>query len=152
LEDNVKEADGKPKEIQAQHTLEQAIKDEANVNLSVHARLPACFDQELLDFISALVKTTKMIEFERAPSAMDEEVRNVADFAGALKGRVKEGVKKAVVDGVVNDRWIAKMVGKITKKLEVARGDAGYSGDIPVALEVYRNTGWEKEEGEKLLP
>jgi hypothetical protein len=56
-----------------------------------------------------------------------------------------------VVDGVVNDRWIAKLVGKITKKLEAARGDVGYSGDIPVPLEVYRNTGW-KGEGEKILP
>lgn len=151
LEDDVEAADGKPKEIQAQHTLNQALKDEANVKISIHARLPACFDQELLDFIAALVKATKVVEIEKAPSAMDQEVSNVAEFAGALKGKVKEGVKKAVVDGVVNERWIAKMVGKVTRKMEEARGDVGYSGDIPVPLGVYRETGWRKE-GEKLLP
>jgi hypothetical protein len=52
---------------------------------------------------------------------------------------------------VVNERWIAKMVGKVTRKLEVARGEAGYSGDIPVKLGVYR-TGAGEREGEKLLP
>lgn len=44
-----------------------------------------------------------------------------------------------------------QMVGKITKKLEQAQGDAGYSGDIPVALDVYR-TNYLEDEGEKLLP
>lgn len=151
LEENVDKADGKPKEVQAQHTLELAEQDETNVNISVHGRLPVCFGQELLDFIAALVKATKVVEIEKAPIAMDEEVHGVAEFAGALKGKVKEGVKKAVVDGVVNDRWIAKMVGKITRKLEETRGDVGYSGDIPVELGAYRRTGWEKQ-GEKLLP
>jgi hypothetical protein len=42
-------------------------------------------------------------------------------------------------------------VGKITKKLEQAKGDAGYSGDLPVALEVYR-TDYLKTEGDKMLP
>ncbi|KAG0648881.1 hypothetical protein D0Z07_4633 [Hyphodiscus hymeniophilus] len=152
LSEEVETADGKPKEIQTQHTLEQVLADETNVKISVHARLPACFDQELLDFVAALVKATKVVEIEKAPSAMDEEVHGVAEFAGALKGRVKEGVKKAVVDGIVNDRWIAKMVGKLTTKLEEARGDLGYSGDIPVELGLYRNEGWNKTEGEKLLP
>jgi hypothetical protein len=151
LSDGVEAADGKPKEIQAQQSLKQAIEDETNVRMSIHARLPASFDQELIDFIAALVKATKVVEIEKTPSAMDQEVKNVAEFAGALKGKVKEGVKKAVVDGVVNDRWIAKMVGKVTRKMEEARGDIGYSGEIPVALEVYRNTEWKKE-GEKLLP
>lgn len=150
LQDDVEQADGNPKEVQAQHSLEQAEKDETNVNISFHAHLPAYFAQELLDFIAALVKATKVVEIEKAPSAMDEEIHGVVEFAGALKGKVKEGVKKAVVDGVVNDRWIAKMVGKVTRKLEEARGDVGYSGDIPVELRVYRNTGW-REEGDKLL-
>jgi hypothetical protein len=56
------------------------------------------------------------VEIETAPSAVDEEVHGVADFAGALKGKVKEGVKKTVVDGVVNDRWIATIARKVTRK------------------------------------
>ena len=151
LSDEVDAADGKTKEVQAQHSLEQTIKDETNVKMSIHARLPARFDQELLDFIAAVVKATKVVEIEKAPSAMDQEVENVAEFAGALKDKVKEGVKKGIVDGVVNDRWIAKMVGKVTRRMEEARADVGYRGDIPVALGIYRNTGWEME-GEKLLP
>lgn len=43
------------------------------------------------------------------------------------------------------------MVGKITKKLETAQGEVGYSGDIPVALGVYR-TDYLESEGEKILP
>jgi hypothetical protein len=39
------------------------------------------------------------------------------------------------------------MVGKITAKLEEAQGDIGYSGDIPVPLEIYRLKG----EASKLL-
>jgi len=151
LEQDVDTASGKPKEVQAQHELSQAEKDEANVRISVHARLPAVFDQELLDFVAALVKATKVVEFEKQGSAMDEEVHGIKEFSKALKGGLKEGVKKAVVDGMVNDRWISKAVGKITKKLEVARGEAGYSGDIPVQLDVYR-TGEIEREGEKLLP
>ena len=151
LEQNVDEADGKPKKIQASHELSQAHKDETNVNISVHARLPACFSQELLDFIAALVKATKVVEIQKEPSVMDEEVHGIKEFSQALRGGFKEGVKKVVVDGVVSDRWIAKMVGKITRTLEVARGEVGYSGDIPVGLGIYR-TGLIEVEGEKLLP
>ena len=81
LSRGVDEADGKPKEIQAEHALEQAEKDETNAKISVHARLPACFDQELLDFVAALVKATKVVELEKAESVMDEEVHGLRDFA-----------------------------------------------------------------------
>ncbi|KAI9052140.1 hypothetical protein LZ554_003502 [Drepanopeziza brunnea f. sp. 'monogermtubi'] len=151
LEENVDSADGIPQEVNAQHSLDQALLDETNVSMSVHARLPACFDQELLDFAAALVKATKVVEMEKEPGAMDEEVKGIMEFGRALKGGMKEGVKRAVVDGVVNEKWVAKMVGKITKRLEVARGEAGYSGDIPVKLGKYR-TGLMEVEGEKLLP
>ncbi|KAH8599564.1 hypothetical protein B0O99DRAFT_496363, partial [Bisporella sp. PMI_857] len=50
----------------------------------------------------------------------------------------KEGFKKTVVDTMDNDRWVAKLVRRVMSKLEVARGDLGYPGDIPVALEPYR--------------
>ncbi|KAL3419437.1 hypothetical protein PVAG01_09659 [Phlyctema vagabunda] len=151
LSKNVEEADGQPKTMQAEHDLAQALKDETNVKMAVHARLPACLDQELLDFISALVKASKIVEMEKEPNAMDEEIHGLKDFSKAVNKSMKDGMKKAVVGGIVNDRWIAKMVGKITKKLETAQGDVGYSGDIPVALEIYRPK--TKEDAmEKLLP
>lgn len=143
-------ADGKPQQIQAQKDLEQAEKDETNVQMSVHARLPACFDQTVLDFIAALVKATKLVEMEKEPNAMDQEVHGVKDFFSNLNNATKDGLKKAVVSGVVNDRWIAKLVGKVTKVLETAQGDVGYSGNIPVPLKPYREKGI--GEGTKLLP
>ena len=138
MEKDVAEADGMPKTVQAQHDLQQAVKDETNVKMSVHASLPACFDPELLAFIAALVKATKVVEMEKEPNAMDHELSGIKDLSRALTKGMKDGMKKAVVGGIVNDQWIAKLVAKVTKKLETARGDAGYSGDIPVALAPYR--------------
>ncbi|KAJ4387632.1 hypothetical protein N0V93_008229 [Gnomoniopsis smithogilvyi] len=165
FEVTVEEAGNKSKEIQAQRALEQVRNDEANVKISVHARLPAVLDQSLLDFIAALVKASKIAEFERladereeqeeeemsASSEHEREKRSLREMSAAFKGRVKESMKRTLVDSMVSDRWIAKMVGRITKKLEGAMGEAGYSGDIPVKLEVYR-TGESEREGEKLLP
>lgn len=165
IEVTVEEAGNKSKEIQAQHALEQVRNDEANVKISVHARLPAVLDQSLLDFIAAIVKASKIAEFERladereeqeeeessVSSEYEQEKRSFREMSAAFKGRVKESMKRTLVDSMVSDRWIAKMVGRITKKLEGAMGEAGYSGDIPVKLEVYR-TGESEREGEKLLP
>jgi hypothetical protein len=157
LEEKIATADGKPKELQAQHELKQVLKDEANVQISVHARLPACFDQQLLDFIAALVKATKIIEFDKVAAQSEtedddeEHKRGIKELSRAFTGNMKRSVKKAVVGGVVNDRWIAKLVGKVTKMLETAQGEAGYSGGIPVKLGVYR-TGEREREGDKILP
>ncbi|RDW78478.1 hypothetical protein BP5796_06330 [Coleophoma crateriformis] len=151
LEQDVEIADGKPKTLQAQNDLRRAEKDEANVKMAIHARLPACLDQELLDFISALIKASKIVEMEKEPNAMDQEIHGIKEFSNALNRSMRDGMKKAVVGGIVNDKWIAKMVGKITKKLETAQGDLGYSGDIPVALTPYRPK-TKEDRLEKLLP
>ena len=63
---------------------------------------------------------------------------SIKDFARDLNQSTRDGVKKAMVGSMINDRWIAKMVGKVAAKLEQAQGDVGYSGEIPVALEPYR--------------
>ncbi|KAK4687559.1 hypothetical protein P7C73_g2569, partial [Tremellales sp. Uapishka_1] len=138
LAEEVNEADGKPKEVQAERKLEQAEEDEANVRISAHLQLPACFSQELLNFIAALVKATKVVELEKEPGVMEQKLSGIKEFSHALSKGVKDGMKKTVVDGIISDRWIAKMVGKITTMLEEAQGDVGYSGDIPVKLEKYR--------------
>ncbi|KFZ08154.1 hypothetical protein V501_06092 [Pseudogymnoascus sp. VKM F-4519 (FW-2642)] len=150
LKTNIDYASSKPKRVQGEYDLEKAHRDEANVKLSAHVRLPAVFDQELLDCIAALVKVTKVIEMESERTGMDNEVSGLKDFTKALNRSAKEGFKKAVVSGVVNDRWIARLVGKITKKLETAHGDVGYSTGIPVALGSYRKPYLETE-GDKLL-
>jgi hypothetical protein len=173
-EKDVEEADGMPKTIQAQQDLEQTQKDETNLTVSVHARLPAVFDQELLDFIAALVKATKIIEMEHGHDVLipdnlsdtesisdlgSDEIKAKRGFRQMTKAfgtnvstlgtNVRDSMKRVAVDAVTNDRWIAKMVGKVTKKLEVAKGDLGYSGAIPVALGPYRAVA---ETATKLLP
>ena len=65
IEDEVREADGLAKTMSAEHKLEQVKKDEVSINMSVHATLPATFDQSLLMFVAALVKATKIIEFDQ---------------------------------------------------------------------------------------
>ncbi|MCJ1440852.1 MAG: hypothetical protein MMC23_001338, partial [Stictis urceolatum] len=136
--EDVEQADGKPKTFQAQQRLEHTLKDETEMTVSAHARLPAVFDHEVLEFVAALVKATKIIEMEKEPSALGSESRGVKEWSRAVRSDMKDGIKKMTVDGMVNDRWIAKMVGKVMKKLEAAQGDLGYSGTVPIALEYYR--------------
>ncbi|KAL1302321.1 hypothetical protein AAFC00_002734 [Neodothiora populina] len=149
LQKNVDEADGKPKTVQAQYEKDQAGKDEANVSISAHVRLPACLEQELLDFVAALVKATKIIEYLKVESPMDKEHKTIKEFARALKGDVKDKMHKVVVDAAANDKWIAKLVGKVTRHLETMQGDVGYSGDLPVPLAIYRQNA---EPLSKLMP
>jgi len=202
LADEIDGADGVPKTIQAERDLEKAHKDEVAITLSVHASLPAAFDQSLLNFVAALVKATKIIELEKEvddaaekggvdtpftsptystfPTDDDASIKSSGSGSGdgnsRLKGfarnirqnlkdgttgqsikelakdlhqSTKDGMKKALVGGMVNDRWIAKMVGKVAAKLQQAQGDLGYSGEITVPLGPYRSRG---ELPSKLLP
>lgn len=139
LKDNVEHAEGKPKTMQAKKDFDQRVKDQTNVGISAHVRLPACFDQSLLDFIAALVKATKLVEMEKDDPVEKEISNGFRGFAKGLGSDMKNSIQKVAVDAATNDRWIAKLVGKITKQLENAMGDVGYSGDIPVALKKYRD-------------
>ena len=145
LKREIEKSGGSPKEVQKENDLQQIEKDETNIRLSVHARLPATFDQELLNFTAALVKATKVVELEKSTEVekgtepMEPDSSNAfRDWAHSVNKGMREGVKKVVAEGMVHDRWIAKMVGKITKKLQTAQGEIGYSGNIPVALQPYR--------------
>lgn len=223
MQAQVEEADGIPKTVQAEQEKERVEKDEASVTMSVHASLPAAFNQELLLFVAALVKATKIIEFDKeidrtdssdgntgaqrlsrastidtsteqepisrvstndtmdstasSPALINKHNRvqsdltslgtggrfktftrnlqqnlreaslntasqiskdSIKSFMQDVQQSTKDGMKKAVVGSMVNDRWIAKMVGKVAANLEKAQGDLGYSGGIPVALEPYR--------------
>ncbi|KAF5879478.1 uncharacterized protein Bfra_006686 [Botrytis fragariae] len=132
-------------------------KDECEVRIAAHAQLPIVMDQELLDWLASVVKASKVVEVEKEKRWMDEEIHGFRDLVGIVKGGVKDahkGMKKTLVSATVNDRWIAKMVGKMTKKLEEAKGDIGYAGDIKVPLGPYRlrEEARERGEGDKILP
>jgi hypothetical protein len=145
----IDDADSQPKTIQAEQELAQLRKDETNVNISAHVRLPACFDQSLLDFIAALVKATKIVEMDKVEKSLDKEIHGFREFTKAVKTDLNDKMRRVAVDAAANDKWIAKLVGKVTKKLETMQGDIGYSGDLPVALDVYRK---KAEPGSKLMP
>lgn len=134
------QADGADKKASANTT---------TVKMAVRAHLPATLDQDLLNFFALLIKNSKLIQIDQSPNPMDGDSKGFGDFTDAVNQKVKDGVKKAVMGG---DQWLAKLAGKALKKLEVAQGDLGYSGDIPVDLTGYRSTGWLEVEGEKLLP
>ncbi|KAI5240214.1 hypothetical protein E4T42_08444 [Aureobasidium subglaciale] len=148
-QEKIDNADSQPKAIQAEQELAQLRKDETNVNISAHVRLPACFDQNLLDFIAALVKATKIVEMDKGEKSLDKEIHGFREFTKAVKTDLNDKMRRVAVDAAANDKWIAKLVGKVTKKLETMQGDIGYSGDLPVALDIYRK---KAEPGSKLMP
>jgi hypothetical protein len=189
IEEAIKEVAGTPKEAYARRNLKKLQRDEASMHVSAHAHLPAQFNQELLNFVAALVKATKVIESDKsfeeakvirelkrvAMVASDSDVDSVASAdttntnnttdtmdssktVGSNKGfkdffkKVDNGIKDAsaktmvgmrkagvnTVSAMANDRWIASLVGKITRKLGKAQGEVGYSGEVPIPLGKYR--------------
>jgi hypothetical protein len=218
----VDELEDTPLGVQARTALDQLKKDEANMHISVHAHLPAKFHQDLLNFVAATVKATKVIENDKdfeelknlrelrrasmssdkmgsasapmtpdtasdaisiasgvsgtstasvntnlesaagidfrldSPSSMSS-TSNLAHPEGTktfkhLLRKVDTGLKQAGVNmqdkmrkaglstasAMANDRWIAKLVGKVVRKLEKAQGEVGYSANIAIGLEEYR--------------
>ncbi|KAK5168451.1 uncharacterized protein LTR77_007021 [Saxophila tyrrhenica] len=68
------------------------------------------------------------------------QLESIKEFAKDVNQASRDGVKKAIIVGVVNDGWIAKLVGKVAAKLEQAQGSFGYAGVIPIPLGPYRST------------
>lgn len=197
MEEAIKEFEGTPKEVQARDDLAKLKRDETSMHISAHAHLPAQFHQDLLNFVAAIVKATKVIEsdksFEEArvlrelkrvgttgsetdvssiaseTTTLTTDTANTSTTLNSEKGfknflkKVDTGIKDAstktmvgmrkagvqTVQAMANDRWIASLVGKVTRKLEKAQGEVGYSGDVPIALAKYRER---HESLTKILP
>ncbi|KAF2680796.1 hypothetical protein K458DRAFT_249449, partial [Lentithecium fluviatile CBS 122367] len=211
LEQEIQEAEGTPQAVQLTKELERKRRDETSMKISAHGHLPALFDQELLNFVAATVKATKVIEIEKgyeelilkrqATDKLELEIRRTDSIASGasetaasddasnasadsldsepatiasqsstasprsstfgarmnqtfkgVNAKMKDGWRKAginTVNVVANDRWIAKIVGNIMRKLEKAQGDVGYSGLIALPLAEYRERA---EALSKILP
>jgi hypothetical protein len=196
MESAINEAEPTPKQAQARKELKRLKNDEAAMHVSAHAHLPAQFHQDLLNFVAAIVKATKVIEsdkdFEEAKvlrelkrvstNLSDSEASSLASvntnnteasqttvnanedksFKAFLKkvdtgfkeasNKTMVGMRKAgqnTVHAMANDRWIARLVGKVTRKMEKFQGELGYSVDVPIALAKYRVR---HEFEQKLLP
>ncbi|KAH9901720.1 hypothetical protein F4778DRAFT_737444 [Xylariomycetidae sp. FL2044] len=215
LQQQIEEAKGTPKAVQLEQDLERRRRDETAMKISAHGHLPVLVDQQLLNFVAATVKATKVIEGEKGHEALlikraetesrragsvssdtiGAELMAPADIsdgsaesnesdrerpgstAGSVTGsprssisqpsaftnrmnqtfkgmntKMMEGWRKArkdTVNAMANDRWIARIVGNIMRKLAKAQGDVGYSGLIRLSLVEYRERA---EMDSKLLP
>ena len=99
---------------------------------------------------------------ERTDGGDDEESRMLgktkkrsSTFGNKINGKLKSaglkaGMKRMVVDTVVNERWISRLVGKVMRKMEKAKGEVGYAAEIPMPLKYYRDKAI--GEAEKILP
>lgn len=132
LQQRIDDAEGRPKTKILEEKLRKMKEDEASVKIAIHVRLPAVLDQELLNFISAIARATKVADLAKEPGFIDTL------NSGSVNKAFENVGKKMLVEGIVSDQWLAKLVGKVTKLLESAMGDVGYSGDIPVKLSEYR--------------
>jgi hypothetical protein len=136
IKGSIESADGKPQQFLAEKELDQAEKDEANVQISVHAKLPACLDQELLNFVAAIVKATKLVEMEKElditdfspvktdaestasvasdssePNSAKIDTKSFHGFAKSLNTKTKDGFKSfntATRDGFKNLNTVTK--------------------------------------------
>lgn len=127
--------------IEIEKSLEERNAEEAAAGVVVD-------DDDLPDTVSeisieldseSLRSPTSPIKFKDSVKAFNS---NLKDSIKTMNKRVNTGMEKTwrrgIVGGMANDRWIAKLVGKVMKTLETVRGDVGYSGDIPVPLKPYR--------------
>ncbi|KAK6541900.1 hypothetical protein TWF694_007677 [Orbilia ellipsospora] len=153
-------------------------KDEVMVIATVLASLPAQFNSTILHFATALLKASKLIEIEKGVEGrqqVDEEGEDGEDGTATpvrttrSRSLSRMGVKisktmKRTFTGVVDDAWIAKLVGKLVGKVEGLKGEVGYKMPIPVDLKPRRLIGlgpkgtavdyglFEKSEVRKLWP
>ena len=131
-----------------------------------------------MDFATALVTATGFVQLEKAEQEESSSespsnggansITRLKNFASGIKQNIKDresetSVKdlahglpadtkdkmKSVVNSMVNDGWVANIVGQVADKLEQAQGDLGWSGAIPVPLEPYRSVA---ETASKILP
>ena len=87
--------------------------------------------------------------FKTLSKDLGRDIKGLNTSMKSANVQLRDKMKRSTINAMANDRWIAKMVGKITTKLETARGEFGYSGDLPVPLGPYRDRA---EEGSKILP
>ena len=91
FEQEIEEMAGTPQAVRMKRDLERRRRDETCMKISVHGHLPALFDQQLLNFVAATVKATKVIEVEKgheelvlkraATDKLEMEIRRVDSVA-----------------------------------------------------------------------
>ncbi|WPG98020.1 Hypothetical protein R9X50_00080400 [Acrodontium crateriforme] len=167
LDDDVPETNGEPKgkddEGKVKSSSASFFEADSNPPSPTKLKLSKTFPLATPDSPATPTKTDNLKSFARhvrqnlsvsstnAGAAIKEFAQtNARDIQSTFKD-LPDLMKKAAVGVAINDRWIARIVGKIAAKLESAQGDIGYSGGIPVALGPYRTAfedGWQT----KILP
>ena len=150
----IDEAEGYVQRAHAQEELTKLQNDEGEIGFTVHSRLPVHMDQILLDLLAEITKeAARIIKMENdeeasggtVPMTAAHENGKASSKREKLKGPARElqklfkqGVKEVSLRSIVDDQWIAKVIGKLAAQLERTQGAVGYSGEIPVPLHRYR--------------
>jgi hypothetical protein len=106
-------------------------------------------DSESLSSLNSVATDTTVNNEDKSFKAF---LRKVDTGFKDASQKTAAGMRKAgvnTVSAMANDRWIARLVGKVTRKLEKAQGEVGYSGDVPILLAPYRV---KHEDDAKILP
>ncbi len=122
-------------------------------------RISANADSEASSIASGASNSTDVTQTTLNNTTNNPDDRGFKGFLKKVDSGFKEagnktivGMRKAghsTVSAMANDRWIARLVGKATRKLENAQGEIGYSTQVPISLEKYR---LKHEDGTKILP
>ncbi|ORY86299.1 hypothetical protein BCR37DRAFT_385758 [Protomyces lactucae-debilis] len=114
-------------------------KDEAQIKMSVLASLPVEFDDAMINFALALIKSSQVLTLHKKANSMSQEVHSIGDFFGSLIGSTSEQIKKSLVEAHVDDAWVEKIFLKAINGLRTLKGDLGYQTDIPIDLSELRS-------------
>jgi hypothetical protein len=134
MEKMIRDNEGAPQEIQAKSALEQLRKDEANMVISAHAHLPARFHQDLLNFIAAIVKASKVIETDQTFEEMKSirEMKRVStgglavpDSDAASIKSVDSAISTMSEDTLTGTNPERKTLKSFLKKVDTGFKDAG---------------------------
>ena len=117
-------------------------------------------DSEASSLASGITNTTDATQTTvNGVAANNPDDRGFKNFLKKVDSGFKEagnktvvGMRKAghsTVSAMANDRWIARLVGKVTRKLENAQGEVGYSTEVPIPLAKLRLL---HEDATKILP
>ncbi|KAK6511664.1 hypothetical protein TWF481_000573 [Arthrobotrys musiformis] len=126
-------------------------KDEVYVIATILASLPAQFNSTTLHFATALLKASKLIEIEKGVPFLGRDncngIHESEGDAGGIgtatptrsrsisrMGNKVSKVMKRTFTGVVDDAWIARLLGRLVGKIEGLKGEVGYK--MPIAVDL----------------
>lgn len=127
-----------PQAVRMKKDLERRRRDETCMKISVHGHLPALFDQQLLNFVAATVKATKVIEVEKgheelvlkraATDKLEMEIRRVDSVASEGVKSDNASASSTESDGATTDSQNSVPVSTQSTPISSARSNTWKAG------------------------